>query len=200
MIDLAHLPPCVGLYSAEARSGKSTVASVLVDKFGYHELRFSDPIRQMWRKLLDEAGFAGDILETLEESQREDRISIVGMSYREFAEMIGGNARIINPDVWVNIARDKALWLLDEGQEVVFSDMRYPNEFRMIKELSGVVVEVVKSGFSCGVSYPSQGRLSKYQFDISLSGHSVEELKTTVEGIFSDRCNGALRPLLADII
>lgn len=189
MIDLAHLPACVGLYSSEARSGKGTVASVLVHQFNYHELRFSDPIRQMWRRLLDEAGYDGCIMDTLEGSLKEERLPCVGMSYREFAEMVGAHAREINPDVWVDIARSKALWLQGQGQTVVVSDVRYPNEFRMVKEISGMMANVVRPGFTRGHSYPSEGRLGKFTFDTTFTAPTVEELEAQVVKFFRVYCD-----------
>jgi hypothetical protein len=192
VIDLARLPACVGLYSSEARSGKGTVANVLVSNFGYHELRFSDPIRLMWRRFLDDAGYIGDLHETLEGELKEEKIPCVGLSYREFAEMVGNNMRIINPDVWADIARAKAMWHIGQGQPVVLSDLRYPNEFRMIKELSGLTARIARPGFTRGFSYPSEGRLCKYTFDVEFCGTSVDELSECVVQYFMDYCDGEL--------
>jgi hypothetical protein len=195
VIDLGHLPVCIGIYSPQARSGKGTTTEVLVKHFQYHELRFSDPIRRMWRVFLDDAGFTGDIHETLEGDLKEEKLPCVGMSYREFAEMAGGNARIINPDVWVDIARLRAEWLISEGQDVVFSDLRYPNEYRLCKALGGYTIEVKRTSGTRGFTYPSEGRLCKYEFDACFEASSAEDLREQVKQHFSDFCNPALRAL-----
>jgi hypothetical protein len=169
----------IGLYSSEARSGKGTVAGVLVSEFGYEQHQFSAPIKSAWAGLLEAAG-QGDLLkETLEGALKEFPLpSLGGLSFRVFGEHLGNGLRErVGPDIWLCITRGVIESALKQGP-VVVSDMRYPNEFALIKTLGGICVRVERAdGYTRGFQHPSEGRLNHHSFDYFLRASSAEELE-----------------------
>jgi hypothetical protein len=100
-----------------------------------------------------------------------------GLSFRVFGEHLGNGLRErVGPDIWLCITRgviERAL----AGGPVVVSDMRYPNEFALIKTLGGICVRVERAdGYTRGFKQPSEGRLDHHSFDYFLRAGSPEEL------------------------
>jgi hypothetical protein len=66
---------------------------------------------------------------------------------RRILELLGTEVgRLICPTVWVALAMRVALQAQRQGNPVVFTDARFPNEFEAIRAAGGVVWEVVKVG------------------------------------------------------
>jgi hypothetical protein len=171
-------PRLIGLYSSEARSGKGTVAKILVDEFGYEQHQFSAPIKSAWAGLLEAAGCGGLLERSLEGDLKEAPIpALGGLSFRVFAEHLGNGLRErVGPDIWLCISRGVIESAL-KGGPVVVSDMRYPNEFALIKTLGGICVRVERAdGYTRGFQHPSEGRLNHHSFDYAIRASSPEEL------------------------
>jgi hypothetical protein len=185
-MDDGELPAVIGLYSPEARSGKGTVARVLVDEFGYTERQFSAPIKAAWTGLLESIGCGDLVAATLEGPLKETALPRVGgLSFRKFAEHIGDGLRGDNPDLWIKIISEQLGVDAFAGRRVVLSDLRYPNEFTLIKTVGGSCVRVERAdGYTRGFKQPSEGRLDNHDFDYTLKAHSPEELELLVRAMF----------------
>lgn len=109
-------------FTGKAGSGKSTAANALVDGRGYTRVSFAQPLKDIAAQLWGEGA-------------RTDR---------GLLQAFGQKLREIDPDVWANAARR-----VIEEQEgpVVVDDLRFPNEYHMLKELGFVVVRVTADKF-----------------------------------------------------
>jgi hypothetical protein len=142
--DTTTLPPSkpllIGL-TGRAGAGKSTVASMLAD-YAFVEVAFADPIVDMVGALFALAGVDGAWM--VERSLKEQP-TVLGVSYRQLAQTIGTEiGRQITADFWVRVMHQRlqALELRDEN--VVISDVRFPNEADWIRERGGYLVRVLR--------------------------------------------------------
>ncbi len=177
------LPEIIGLYSPLPRSGKGTAAEVLVDRFGYHEMRFAQPIRDMWAAFLGITNPHNLYLhETLEGALKERPVSPCGVSYRDFGVELGDGLRQrFGVDFWVKHLAQRYEDLEDEGQlHVVISDVRYPNEHAWIKSMGGQVWRLARTDGGGGQQTVSEGLLEKHPFDVRITAPCTDTVRRAV--------------------
>jgi hypothetical protein len=190
-----YRPKLIGLYSPAPRSGKGTIASVFAFH-GYQIVRFSDPIRSMFSALYHEATRYSPAPAYFEERKNEAVPALGGMSYREFATSIGSEwGRKRHPGLWVEIAKRKIEDHLTMGRNVVVEDVRFPNEFDMLRSLDATMVKVVRplsNGGTPETAFMFEGMLESKTFDMSILNIGT---RAALEGVASDLMFG-LRPWL----
>ncbi len=131
----------IGL-TGRAGAGKSTVASILSDKFAFFELAFADPIQNMVGTLFAEGGIDGA---WMVERALKEQPTVLGFSYRHLAQSLGTEwGRGLAPDFWLRIAARKLASPELDGDNVVISDVRFPDEAEWITQQGGVVVRVLR--------------------------------------------------------
>ena len=64
---------------------------------------------------------------------------------------------------------------LKVGLTVLIDDMRFPNEYHLIKELGGECWLIKRPGNATTTSHPSEGGLDGYSFDRVLNNNFAEE-------------------------
>lgn len=152
----------IGL-TGRKRSGKSTVARLLVERHGFRELSFAARLKRMAadvnpmvhyidtldlsdtdRDLLANGVEPGpvyllDALRVLGEERAKDELPEV----RRFYQRLGteGVRDNIGEDTWVNIA-EREIRAAGYARRLVFPDVRFDNEARLIRWFGGTVVEV----------------------------------------------------------
>ena len=145
------------------RSGKSTVARLLVERHGFRELSFAARLKRMAadvnpmvhyidtlnlsdtdRELLANGVTPGpvyllDALRVLGEGRAKDELPEVRRFYQRLGtEGVRGN---LGEDTWVNIA-EREIRAAGYARRLVFPDVRFDNEARLIRWFGGTVVEV----------------------------------------------------------
>lgn len=142
--------------------GKTTVANILAKNFSFHPVSFIDPVKDVAKRLFGWDGTMDDKARVL-----LDRICRVG--------------REVSEHYW----RDMALSRVPADQKrIVFDDMYFEDEFRMIVENKGIVLRVVRSGFGTP-SVPCE------TVDVSNDG-SLNELQRSVLLATKDAFQGRL--------
>jgi len=127
-------------------SGKGTVADILVEKKGFTKLAFADAVKDAtaaifgWPRALLE----GDTEESrvFRETKDEWWSAKTGkhITPRNMLQIMGTEAGrdTFHPDLWI-LALEKKLGMY---QNVVISDVRFPNEIDFIQRMGGFVVRV----------------------------------------------------------
>lgn len=127
-------------------SGKGTVADILVEKKGFTKLAFADAVKDAtaaifgWPRALLE----GDTEESrkFRETRDEWWSEKTGkhITPRYMLQIMGTEAGrdVFHPDLWI-LALEKKLGMY---QNVVISDVRFPNEIDFIQRMGGFVVRV----------------------------------------------------------
>lgn len=149
----------IGL-SGYARSGKDTVAELLVLNYGFKRMAFADGIRQALLELnpiLHEGYRLNELVQMYgwEVAKGKDEV-------RRLLQVMGTEVgrKLINEDVWV--------WLLfnqiNTDERIVIPDVRFPNEARMIEQQGGEVWRINRHNHSAVNDHVSERALDNHMF------------------------------------
>lgn len=125
-----NLPPVIGI-AGKAGSGKSTVASILTQRFpGYKEVRFAQKLKETLHFLF------GWTVEQQEDFDFKERIDPRwGFSPRRAAQLLGTEfGRELDQNLWVNMV-DKL------PRPFVVTDVRFENEAAWVRK-EGVLIHI----------------------------------------------------------
>lgn len=170
-----------------ARSGKDSAAAVLVEKYGFTRKAFADPMREALLKLnpivgaVHRFGMADTVrLSSVIRSHGWDgyKDSVYGPEVRQLMQRFGTEVvrEMFGDDVWVELA------MRNLTGDVVFTDVRFPNEADAIRNAGGLVVRVVRPGVGAVNGHPSESALNDYRFDAEVSNDgSLADLAESIE-------------------
>jgi dephospho-CoA kinase len=159
-----------------ARSGKDTVASILVEKYKFERVAFADPIRSMLMDidpLIDSGVRVSDIV-----NQYGWEIAKAKPEVRRLLQTLGVSARDnLDNAVWVTAALRQ---MVDE-QDYVITDVRFINEATMLQSIHGQIWRVERPGVVAVNSHVSESEMDNYIVDciIDNSG-ALESLESLV--------------------
>jgi hypothetical protein len=138
-------------FSGPAGAGKSTAAKYLMQEHGFRLVKFAGPLKAMMRALLPE----DDQNEWLEGALKETVHPDLGCTPRHAMQTLGTEwgRNCIHPDLWINLARSD---ILDGGDDVVLDDVRFQNEYEMIKAIGGLVIEIRPKAITHRMSHASE--------------------------------------------
>ena len=124
-------------------AGKSTAADILVSK-GFARTSFAESIYQMLSALL------GVNVRTLDKQS----YGLCGRTIRQMLQLLGTEwgREQIGQDIWVEAMRKR----LGHGGYWVIDDLRFTNEYRMLRELGASVVLLTRPGCICDNAHASE--------------------------------------------
>jgi len=128
-------------------SGKSTLASHLIDKYGYERVKLATPLKNMVRSLLRDAGIDEGLIEDYVEGHlKEEPIAELGGTTSRLLMMtLGEEWRNMHTYMlWVNIAHSKIASMLKEGKKVVVDDVRYPFEVEAMRSFDPLKLVITR--------------------------------------------------------
>lgn len=133
-------PLLIGL-TGRAGAGKSTVARMLEDGYAFTPLALADPILDMIHALFASAGIDGA---WAVERVLKEQPTPLGFSYRYLAQTLGTEwGRHVSADLWLRVLDLRLQSPALAGDNIVVSDIRFPNEADMITQRGGVIVRVL---------------------------------------------------------
>lgn len=161
-----------------SQSGKDTVASVLVEKYGYTRIAFADKIKDFLYSVnpltaCSPTGYLQDLVDLVgwdkakQEAQVRALLQNVGLSARE----------LIDANIWVTLA----LRNISSADRIVITDVRFENEADAIKNLGGQVWRIKRLGVGPVNDHISESQLEAYKADqIFMNNGSVEDLQLLI--------------------
>jgi hypothetical protein len=179
-------PVLIGLYSSDMRSGKSTVASMLTERFFGMTASFANPmydtIIPIAAAFMEEG--EAEVRRWLSDERKDKQpVPILGVTLRYMLQTLGTKwgRDIIHSNLWTLLAEQQALKAL-KSYSVIFDDMRFPNEFAMLKRNGGKCIRIHRPGVgSRGDTGIGEGLLDNHDFDFDIyNEHSLEDLKKNV--------------------
>lgn len=131
-------------------SGKSLCANYLCEKYNAHELAFADPLKKICSELYNvpldnfyDAKLKEVKIDELNTTPRQ-LMQIIGMKIREVGDDIP-DILVKNP--WIFKVKNEIIKLnkMHKGRiPIVISDVRFKDEFDMIKSLNGIIVRITR--------------------------------------------------------
>lgn len=125
-------------FAGRAGAGKTTAAQHLVQHHGFERVRFAGPLKAMMRAL-------GCTEEEVDGARKEQPCDLLGgRTPRQAMQWLGTEwgRDMIAPDLWTRAWEYAAAG----KSRVVVDDVRFPNEVEAIRQLGGVVVQIVPVG------------------------------------------------------
>lgn len=151
--------------SGKRKSGKSTLAKILKEEYGYQPISLADPLKTICR---DEFGLTFEQTDGIFKEQPTQYMdyteSVIGvyLTPRDIMIRLGRFYRTIDPDFWVK----KLLWRMQGStQRFVVSDVRFLNEIKALKDNGAILVRLERDEKFTGraIDDPSEKELDDYK-------------------------------------
>jgi hypothetical protein len=162
----------IALYSTVPQSGKTTLANHLNFQHEFHTVKFAGPIKAMLYTLLrtykDDAVWA---YECIEGKLKETPIKfLANRTPRQMMISLGTNwgREMVDPNIWVTAGFAQAKQHLDKGENVVIDDMRFPNEYNVLKHLGAEFIKVTRLGVPGVGGATTEGLLMGADWDLEI--------------------------------
>lgn len=175
--------PVIGLYSPYMQAGKSTLAEALIYERGFTRIKMADGLKAMLRALLAYQGLNDEgITRRIEGSSKGEASPwLYGQTPRFAMQTLGTQwgRDCMGEDFWVEVASSKIYTLLTAGRPVVIDDIRFENEYHMVRMFdAGFMVKITRPEMDpqanatwwrkLFIKKPrSEGNLNKKNFDLS---------------------------------
>lgn len=154
-------------------SGKSTVAEILKDKFGYRTMSFATPLKDMLMAM----GVTEDEIYNIDLKEKPlERFG--GKSPRELLQLLGTDfaRNMVAEDVWVRALEAR----IDPKDMLVIDDVRFPNEAEMIRDHGGKIVRVIREGQEQGLI---DTHVSEAGIPLELIDHEIRNVSCYVSDL-----------------
>jgi len=163
-------------------NGKDTLGNYFVTNYNFKRLAFADALKEACRCIF---GFTD---EQLYGDKKEDIDIFWKTSPRIIFQYLGtdlfrNRLSVIMPhlgsDIWVEVLRKQILdqWLTDEKKCIVVTDVRFPNEVKMIKNLGGIVLRVKRNNQNNSTDlHTSELNIDNLNVDAEILNNDTKEM------------------------
>lgn len=174
----------IGL-TGQKRSGKDTVAGLI-------DMHTTRP----WQKMALRESFAGPIrravadilgwsMAQLEEHKELPLARLDNVTPRHMMQTLGTEwgRQMILPDLWIRVLETKLEEAINSGLYgvAVITDVRFPNEAKMIKSMDGIILRVVRPGLESADTHSSETPLPDDLVDATIvNDATIPELSAKV--------------------
>lgn len=145
--------------SGHMGSGKSTVAKHITEQSDFREDSFAHSLR-----LVLSAITYIPIEETYSVEDKNKMIPLLGITRGQFLQDIGMVFRNYRENIWVESVQLR--WMAHEKDNVLLSDVRFPNEVAFVEGNGGAVLRLEREPLDNGDT-----RDKKHASETSLDGH-----------------------------
>ena len=156
--------------------GKDTAARVLLDELSFQRIAFANPIKKALLALdpiipspeeghymrLSDFCDSHDWSEVKEYPEVRRLMQIMGTE-------VGRN--LFDPDLWVKLAKRQLESTLSVG-DVVVTDVRFPNEARLVRGYGGILVRIERPGFGPVNEHVSDRASERWAYDHRIDNDS----------------------------
>lgn len=174
------------------QSGKDTAAMHLIEKYNFERRAFADKVKKVLAVIFD---IPPELMNGSEEDKnqatalrwvdltpeirkdRDERRYPEVLSIREALQIFATEVcRSKIPDIWVRFVN------LDAGN-IVFSDVRFENEAKFIKEKGGIIIRVTRPG-AAGSNHASEEEMDKSLIDYEVTNDAtIDDLYSKIDKI-----------------
>ncbi len=177
------MPEIYALYSPYPGAGKTTLAQLIHDEneehffngYPYFELlSFATPMKWMIHSLYQYVTYWSDDFYDLYENHKEKIDPTLKTSIRHMMRTLGTEwgRNCIRENFWVDIAEEKIKSSC--ASIVVFDDMRFPNEYEMLKKHGAKFIKIIRTSVAKEPEHASDGALENFCFDLVIENTGTE--------------------------
>ena len=174
----------IGL-SGKARAGKDTVATILVEDYGFTRLAFADVIKACVYTLDPIISLSGLRLQHLVDTngwESAKQFPEVRRLLQVFGSEVGRD--LIDPQIWIELTMNG----IKVGSNIVISDVRFRNEAEEIKFQAGQVWRITRAVNQDVDTHRSETELDAWNFDHYVPNNgTLDDLKDEIKGILWKR-------------
>jgi hypothetical protein len=167
-----------------AQSGKDTIASILVKKYGYTRIAFADKIRELLYETNPglSIGLKGVWLKDLVDEHGWDSAKQSPQVRRLLQDLGVGARKIFGEGFWVHEAIKTMLNDSRPDLNYVVTDVRFLNEADMIKANSGQIWRIKRLGVDAVNTHVSETEMDGYPVDqIFVNNGTLEDLEVLID-------------------
>ena len=176
----------IGLYSPVPRSGKTTVATFLLRHLGFSRVPFAQILKDMTRPILQSVGYSSQEILALEAGDKTEIIEPLGVSLRRIYQTLGTEwgRDCINPNMWTLLWHARVSDMLAADVDVVADDVRFPNEYDLIRSMGGQVWKITRPNTDMTCGHSSENGLEDKYFDrVVENNNTLWDLVTRLQDI-----------------
>lgn len=165
-IESSSFPSIIGP-NGDARSGKDTVAAMLVAEYGYRQVAFADRLKNFVAALFPSVA---EIVNAVGWEEAKNDVDV-----RRTLQGVGVAARLhIGEHVWI----DAALASMQPDERIVVSDVRFVNEADSVLSRGSAVFRIERPGVKPADGHISETALDRFdRFDaLILNDDTIEVL------------------------
>lgn len=161
--------------SGKKRSGKDTVSEYMSRTFGFHQMAFANPIKEALKHLfcLSDTQVHGD--------QKETPDPFWNVTPRELMQKFGtdimrNHASSLIPEIGPHFWTTRLKYEYETrfepfGTPVVISDVRFPNECQLIKNMGGFIIYVHRPSLHSTDTHSSETSVSQQDADFIIENN-----------------------------
>lgn len=151
--------------SGKIKSGKSTMAKYLCDKYGFVELSFAKPLKDISKILFNLSD--EQLYNQTEKSIIDPRYNITP---RKIMQILG--TEIFRNELPKYIKLDLSIWIMimdnnikqlkkqNENINIVISDLRFENEYDWLKQNNGELINIIRPDLISNDTHESENALN----------------------------------------
>jgi len=170
--------------SGKRGTGKTTAAKFLAKNRGYTLVSFAEELRRLSRHI-----FPFTEADMSDPAKKESPWAEYEWSPRDFMVHFGEFVRFYDKDYWAK----KVLNNLDPKKKYVIDDMRFPNEYELVKSLGAATVRINRyehlNPFGKNLDIVSETSLDHHPFDYVIHdcrNTSLRSLHEEIDHVHSD--------------
>lgn len=171
----ANRQPLVGICGRK-RSGKDTLASIFVESYGFRRVSFAARVKQLLAAVnplvclnpmapRDSFNRLAAYTDDWEDAKEIPEV-------RRLLQQLGTTARdLLGESVWINPVIGEVQSRLANHEQVVISDVRFPNEADRVRSLGGVIVRVHRDPIGSDLisTHVSETAMDAYHADVDIN-------------------------------
>lgn len=140
-----------------AGAGKDTAADYLCRKYDFARYAFAKPLKAALNAMFGWRGF-----EWSNRTWKEETLPDIGKSPRQLAQTLGTEwgRQLVHCDLWLLLAKreiERARQCDERG--IVFTDCRFANEAKFVKDQGGIVLHISRPGIASVSAHASEQSL-----------------------------------------
>lgn len=167
-------PKIIGI-TGRKYNGKDTLGKFFIERMKYTRLAFADPLKEACRCIF---GFTEEQLYGNEKEINDKYWQVTPRKVLQYVgtdlmrDQLGDIIPHIGQDIWIEVVRKKILDFPDVC--FVITDVRFPNEINMIKQLGGINIRVSRESVNTVVDpHPSELLIEQLIVDYEINNNGT---------------------------